>query len=142
MKVELKTLKDVEDFGRRLAKALKGNELIGLKGPLGAGKTTLTKYIAKELGVKEEIISPTFNIIKVYDSIKGPLYHIDAYRLENLGYDPVLDDYIFDEGAIRIIEWYNYLDDEDLFKDAIKISISIKENNVREIEIEGDLCID
>ncbi len=142
MKVELKTLKDVEDFGRRLAKALKGNELIGLKGPLGAGKTTLTKYIAKELGVKEEIISPTFNIIKVYDSIKGPLYHIDAYRLENLGYDPVLDDYIFDEGAIRIIEWYNYLDDEDLFKDAIEISISIKENNVREIEIEGDLCID
>ena len=142
MKVELKTLKDVEDFGRRLGKALKGNELIGLKGPLGAGKTTLTKYIAKELGVKEEIISPTFNIIKVYDSIKGPLYHIDAYRLENLGYDPVLDDYIFDEGAIRIIEWYNYLDDEDLFKDAIKISISIKENNVREIEIEGDLCID
>lgn len=142
MKVELKTLKDVEDFGRRLAKALKGNELIGLKGPLGAGKTTLTKYIAKELGVKEEIISPTFNIIKVYDSIKGPLYHIDAYRLENLGYDPVLDDYIFDENAIRIIEWYNYLDDEDLFKDAIKISISIKENNVREIEIEGDLCID
>ena len=142
MKVELKTLKDVEDFGRRLGKALTGNELIGLKGPLGAGKTTLTKYIAKELGVKEEIISPTFNIIKVYDSIKGPLYHIDAYRLENLGYDPVLDDYIFDEGAIRIIEWYNYLDDEDLFKDAIKISISIKENNVREIEIEGDLCID
>lgn len=142
MKVELKTLKDVEDFGRRLGKALKGNELIGLKGPLGAGKTTLTKYIAKELGVKEEIISPTFNIIKVYDSIKGPLYHIDAYRLENLGYDPVLDDYIFDENAIRIIEWYNYLDDEDLFKDAIKISISIKENNVREIEIEGDLCID
>lgn len=142
MKVELKTLKDVDDFGRRLGKALKGNELIGLKGPLGAGKTTLTKYIAKELGVKEEIISPTFNIIKVYDSIKGPLYHIDAYRLENLGYDPVLDDYIFDENAIRIIEWYNYLDDEDLFKDAIKISISIKENNVREIEIEGDLCID
>ena len=139
MKVELKTLKD---FGRRLGKALKVNELIGLKGPLGAGKTTLTKYIAKELEVKEEIISPTFNIIKVYDSIKGPLYHIDAYRLENLGYDPVLDDYIFDENAIRIIEWYNYLDDEDLFKDAIKISISIKENNVREIEIEGDLCID
>ena len=142
MKVELKTLEELENFGLKLGKALKGNELIGLKGDLGAGKTTLTKYIAKALEVKEDIISPTFNIIKVYDSIKGPLYHIDCYRLENLGYDPILDDYIFDDNAIRIIEWYNYLDDIELFKDAIKIEIIVKENNVRELIIEGDLCID
>ena len=142
MKVVLKTLEDLENFGLKLGKALKGNELIGLKGNLGAGKTTLTKYIAKALDVKEEIISPTFNIIKVYDSTKGPLYHIDCYRLENLGYDPILDDYIFDKDALRIIEWYNFLDDDDLFKDAIKIEINVLDNNERELLIEGDLCID
>lgn len=142
MKVVLKTLEDLENFGLKLGKALKGNELIGLKGNLGAGKTTLTKYIAKALDVKEEIISPTFNIIKVYDSTKGLLYHIDCYRLENLGYDPILDDYIFDKDALRIIEWYNFLDDDDLFKDAIKIEINVLDNNERELLIEGDLCID
>ena len=142
MKVVLRTLEDLENFGLKLGKALKGNELIGLKGNLGAGKTTLTKYIAKALDVKEEIISPTFNIIKVYDSTKGPLYHIDCYRLENLGYDPILDDYIFDKDALRIIEWYNFLDDDDLFKDAIKIEINVLDNNERELLIEGDLCID
>ena len=142
MKVVLRTLEDLENFGLKLGKALKGNELIGLKGNLGAGKTTLTKYIAKALDVKEELISPTFNIIKVYDSTKGPLYHIDCYRLENLGYDPILDDYIFDKDALRIIEWYNFLDDDDLFKDAIKIEINVLDNNERELLIEGDLCID
>ncbi|MBP5342447.1 tRNA (adenosine(37)-N6)-threonylcarbamoyltransferase complex ATPase subunit type 1 TsaE [bacterium] len=142
MIVELKTQEMLENFGWKLGKSLKGNELIGLKGPLGAGKTTLTKAIALALNVKENIISPTFNIIKVYDSPLAPLYHIDCYRLENMGYDPILDDYIFDENAIRIIEWYNFLNDDELFKNAIKIEISVKEDNTRVLNIEGDICID
>ena len=100
MEYLLKTLEDLEQFGYKIGKALKGYELVGLSGDLGAGKTTMTKYIGKALGVKEEIISPTFNIVKVYEGDKNRLYHIDAYRLENLGYDPILDDYLFDDQAV------------------------------------------
>ena len=137
----IKNLEDLEKFGYKLGKALKGFELIGLKGPLGAGKTTLTKYIAKALGVKEEIISPTFNIVREYD-IKDnkKLYHIDAYRLEDLGYDPILDDYLFDDDAIKIVEWFNFLDD-DIFSDSIKIYIDPQEDGSRIIKVEG-LCLD
>lgn len=141
MIVELKTLEDLENFGYKFGKALKGNETILLSGPLGAGKTTFTKNIGKALMVKEDIISPTFNIIKVYDSITGPLYHIDAYRLEDLGYDPILDDYIFDDNAIKIIEWYNYLDD-GLFTNPITIDIKVNEDNSRTFNITGEICLD
>ncbi len=141
MEYTLKNLKEMEEFGLRIGRALKGAELIGLRGPLGAGKTTLTKSIAKALDVKEDIISPTFNIIKIYKTNKGELYHIDAYRLENLGYDPVLDDYIFNDNEIRIIEWYNFLD-EDLFDNAIKIEIRVNPDQSRTISIEGGLCLE
>ena len=142
MEYILKSLEELEQFGYKIGKALRGNELIGLKGDLGAGKTTLTKYIGKALEIKEEIISPTFNIVKVYENDKGTkLYHIDAYRLENLGYDPVLDDYLFDDNAIKIVEWFNFLDD-DIFYNAIKLYIDVIEKGYRRIKIEGDLCID
>ena len=140
MKVEIKSLKELEEFALKFSKNLKGNELIALKGDLGAGKTTFTKGIGKALKVKEDIISPTFNIVKVYSSVLGPLYHIDAYRLENMGYDPVLDDYLFDDNAIKVVEWYNYLD-SDLFIDAIKIDITVLPNGNRVFDIEG-ICID
>ena len=133
-------LDELQKLGERISNKLKGYELIGLSGELGAGKTTLTKYIAKGLGIKEEIISPTYNILKVYESGKFNLFHIDAYRLENLGYDPILDDYLFDNNAIKIIEWYNYLY-EGFQKIDIKIDIKVLEDLRREINIEG-LCLD
>ena len=141
MEYIIKNLEELEQFGYKIGNALKGNELIGLKGNLGAGKTTLTKYIAKALGVKEEIISPTFNIIKIYETKFGELYHIDAYRLENLGYDPILDDYIFNDNAIKIIEWFNFLDDDIFSENSITISIEVLDDNSRKIVIKGDLYV-
>ncbi|MCR5741198.1 MAG: tRNA (adenosine(37)-N6)-threonylcarbamoyltransferase complex ATPase subunit type 1 TsaE [Gammaproteobacteria bacterium] len=126
MIVKIKNLKEMEKFATLFASELKGNEIIALKGNLGAGKTTFTRFVGKALDVKENIISPTFNIVKVYSSKLGPLYHIDAYRLEDLGYDPVLDDYLYDENSLRFVEWYNFLDDP-IFDKAIKIEITIDE---------------
>ena len=121
MVVVVNSLEELEKFAKEFAKKLKGNELIALKGDLGAGKTTFTKFVGKELDVKEEIISPTFNIVKIYESKLGPLYHIDAYRLEDLGYDPILDDYLYDYNSLRFVEWFNFLDDP-IFNDAIQMS--------------------
>ncbi len=141
MKLIINNLDELKMLGEKIGKSLKGGELIGLKGNLGVGKTTLTKYIAKSIGVKEEVISPTFNIVKVYESNKGMLYHIDAYRLEELKYDPILDDYLFDDSAIKIVEWYNFIE-ENLYDFKIVIDIKLLPDSKREINIMGDLCID
>ena len=139
MEVTINNLSELEAFAKEFATKLKGNELIALKGDLGAGKTTFTKFVGKELTVKEEIISPTFNIIKIYESKLGPLYHIDAYRLEDLGYDPILDDYLYDYNSLRFVEWYNYLDDP-IFNDAIILDFNVdRSSGVRVITIKGGI---
>ena len=98
--------KDTEKFAKKFASSLKGDEIILLEGDLGAGKTTFTKSLAKALGIKEHITSPTFTLVNEYHSGKFTLFHFDMYRLEDeseaieLG----LDEY-FNAKAISIIEW-------------------------------------
>ena len=139
MVIVVSNLNELEAFAKEFANKLKGNELIALKGDLGAGKTTFTKFVGKELGVKEEIISPTFNIVKIYESKLGPLYHIDAYRLEDLGYDPILDDYLYDYNSLRFVEWFNFLDDP-IFNDAIQMNFDVdRSSGIRTITIKGGI---
>lgn len=139
MIIVINNLGELESFAKIFANKLKGNELIALKGDLGAGKTTFTKFVGKELGVKEEIISPTFNIVKIYESKLGHLYHIDAYRLEDLGYDPILDDYLYDYNSLRFVEWFNFLDDP-IFNDAIQMNFDVdRSSGVRTITIKGGI---
>lgn len=84
--------------------------VVGLSGHLGAGKTAFVKAVASKLGVKEEITSPTFVIMKIYE-IKNPnwqrLIHIDAYRLEKREELEVLqwEKLIADKHNLIIIEW-------------------------------------
>ena len=139
MKIIVNNEEELKNFAKEFASKLKGNELILLKGNLGAGKTTFTKYVSFYLGVNENVISPTFNIVRIYESNLGMLYHIDAYRLEDIGYDPMLDEYIYDLNALRFIEWYEFID-EPIFKDAIKIHIQILDNSSkRELDIKGGI---
>ena len=92
-------------LGEKIGSLLKGGEVLAMRGTLGAGKTTITKGIAKALGINETITSPTFCLISEYEG-KMPLYHLDVYRLEgaedfiNLG----TDDMIYGDG-VCIIEW-------------------------------------
>lgn len=141
MEVLINGLDELKQLSYKIGKSLKGNELIALKGPLGAGKTTFTKYLGEYLGVKENIISPTFNIIREYKMNTGMFYHIDAYRLEDLGYDPILDDYLY-SNHIKVVEWYNFLNDP-IFDNSIKIEIRIIDEKKRLFIIEGlDICLD
>lgn len=91
-------------LGKKLGACLKKGDIVTLTGDLGAGKTTLVSGIAKALKIKEEIISPTFNILKCYFKAKVPLYHIDAYRLNQHNKDIGLEEYIEGDG-IAMIEW-------------------------------------
>ena len=99
-------------LGERMAADLRTGDVVVLNGDLGAGKTTFTKGIAKGLGIKEIIKSPTFTIIHEYQDGRIPLYHMDAYRLENGGAEDLgLDEY-FDGDGVSVVEWAQFAEDE------------------------------
>lgn len=105
----VKTKSDLEtiSFGEKLGKLFKNiHGVILLEGNLAAGKTTLTKGIAKGLNINDIIKSPTFTIMKEYVGT-NKLYHLDLYRLNDLGYDFDLLDYIDDFSSLVVIEWPN-----------------------------------
>ena len=85
--------------------------VICLDGELGSGKTVFVKGFAKSLGITETITSPTFNLIKEYNSGEMPLYHMDVYRLENNCETIGFNDY-FNKGGVTIIEWADIIKDK------------------------------
>ncbi len=94
--------------GSLLAPLLLPGDVIALRGDLGAGKTTFVGGVAKALGTRDEVISPTFNIMKCYFDAKPALYHIDAYRLEGQMIDIGLDEAIEGDG-VSFIEWPDFI---------------------------------
>ncbi len=110
--VYIKNEHDTEEFGMKLASSLEPGDIVALIGDLGTGKTTLTKYIAKGLGVTENIDSPTFNIVKEHKSGIIPLFHFDVYRLSNGDelLDIGADEYFYSDG-VCIIEWADIVAD-------------------------------
>lgn len=111
------------------------NMVICLRGDLGSGKTVFTKGFAQAMGIKEEVTSPTFNIIKEYTTGDMPLYHMDVYRLDGKVDELGIEEYFTKEG-VTIIEWADmieeYLPEERL---DIKIKHSIEDEDKRIITI-------
>ncbi|TWX38932.1 tRNA (adenosine(37)-N6)-threonylcarbamoyltransferase complex ATPase subunit type 1 TsaE [Frigoribacterium sp. ACAM 257] len=93
-----------EALGRRLAGLLRAGDLLVLTGPLGAGKTTLTRGLGAGLNVRGQVASPTFVLARTHPTGSGvPLVHVDAYRL---GGADELDDLDLDyEGSVVVVEW-------------------------------------
>ncbi len=93
-------------LGEKLASGLRAGDVVLLKGELGAGKSELTRGIARGLGVKETVTSPSFTILNVYESGRCPLYHFDWYRLESAEelYELGMDEYLGGDG-IAVVEW-------------------------------------
>ena len=121
-------------LGEKIGKLLKPGAVVALKGDLGAGKTYLTKGIAKALGALVEAKSPTFTLINVYGG-KIPLYHFDCYRLKNardlekLGYE----EYFYGSG-VSVVEWADKIR-ELLPKNSVYIEITITGENERTFKI-------
>ena len=102
---EIASPADMEALGRRIGRMLRPGDLVVLTGPLGAGKTTLTRGIAAGLEVRGPVQSPTFVIARTHPSLVGgtPLVHVDAYRL---GSPAELDDLDIDfDASAVIVEW-------------------------------------
>ena len=118
MSITIKTIDQLKEYAVKIAGELKGGDILGLVGELGAGKTTFTQFLAEALGVERDIKSPTFIIFREYDT--GPdvaargifkLVHADAYRVEDedelwsIGFD----DIITEPDTVTVIEWSDKL---------------------------------
>ncbi|GAD36970.1 predicted ATPase or kinase [Streptococcus intermedius SK54 = ATCC 27335] len=116
-------------WGEKLGALLQKQDVLILTGDLGAGKTTFTKGLARGLGIKQMIKSPTYTIVREYDG-RLPLYHLDVYRI---GEDPDsidLDDFLFGDG-VTVIEWGELLG-ASLPSDYLKLTI-LRKNDGREL---------
>lgn len=99
-----------------VAKAIPNEGVVILMGDLASGKTTLTKAVAKTMGVKQDVTSPTFSIMQSYEGKNGTLYHYDIYQN---GFKNMVENGVFEnllEDGLHIVEW----GDDELIK-ALKI---------------------
>jgi len=96
---------DIKEFADQFILDLAIPSVVGLKGTLGAGKTTLIKSFMHSLGVKENITSPTFNIVKTYRVEKLRVFHVDLYRLSSIHEFLDLDLPLYEEDTLFFIEW-------------------------------------
>ena len=135
MKIEVNNLEELEYLAKKIAENLQNGDVISLIGDLGAGKTTLVQFLAKELGVDDYVTSPTFSIVNIYDG-EYQINHLDLYRLEDSSELEQIDyeTYFYPDG-ITFIEWAkmggDYLPD-----DMIEIEI-MQIDDKRIIEIKG-----
>lgn len=107
MIIDLKSQKELEEWGQKVGSLLFGGEIIELIGDVGVGKTTLTKAIATSLAIKDTVQSPSFTICRVYLARDGiSLYHYDFYRLNDVGImAEEIKETLLDPKNITIVEW-------------------------------------
>ena len=123
-------------FGRRLGSLLGAGDIVALVGPLGSGKTTLTKGIALGLGVEEPrwVTSPTFVLVHQYEG-RLPIYHVDAYRLKGEAEAEALGtEEIFFGDGVAIVEWAERIAGA-LPRERLEIALDIKGETAREITL-------
>ena len=131
------TLDEIEDVAKSLINEINGVNIILLKGELGTGKTTLIKSILKNLGIEENITSPTFSIVNQYSTSNLLINHFDLYRIKSLKELDVIgfEEYLDNEG-ITFIEWpkiamskisYRYIEIYIKFIDEKSREITLKQ---------------
>ena len=97
---------ETEAVGQALGKALQPGAVIAYRGDLGAGKTAFTRGLARGLGIREPVTSPTYTIVNEYLSGRMPLFHFDMYRLHSADdlFDIGWEDYL-ERGGVCAVEW-------------------------------------
>lgn len=138
--IETNSAEETFRLGEKLGHLAIPGQIYTLNGDLGVGKTVFTQGVARGLGIKEPVNSPTFTIVQEYEDGRMPFYHFDVYRIgdleemEEIGYD----DYFFGNG-ICLIEWAELI--QELLPETM-ISITIEKEpekgfDYRKIIIDG-----
>ena len=132
-KITSRSIDDTMELAENIESEKFPGMIICLDGELGSGKTVFVKGFAKSLGLEENITSPTFNIVKEYNTGEMPLYHMDVYRLENSDDSIGFNDY-FNSDGVTIIEWSELIEDI-LPEERLNISFKVLDENTRIIKL-------
>ena len=132
--IVIENIEEMKNFAVLVSKEVFPGFVLCLEGDLGAGKTTFTKYMGKGMGFDDNINSPTFTIMKIYEG-DLELYHMDVYRLNGIGADYDLEEYIYGEG-VCVIEWYKNIINS-LPEEKMVIEIEIIGETKRLLKVEG-----
>ena len=126
---------ETEKLGERLSKILTPGCIIAYRGDLGAGKTAFTRGIARGLGCREQVTSPTYTIVNEYLGGRLPLFHFDMYRLRCADdlFDIGWDDYL-ERGGVCAVEWSENV--AEAMEDPITVIIEKLSESSRRITIE------
>lgn len=137
MLIQTHSAEETRALGEKLSGRLQAGDVVVLEGELGAGKSELARGIARGLGVKETVTSPSFTILNVYESGRIPLYHFDWYRLESAEelYELGMDEYLGGDG-IAVVEWAERCP-EVVPEGSMRIRIEATGEDERIIEIRG-----
>ncbi len=125
-----------KEFAKKLASRLVKGSFLAVYGDLGAGKTAFVKGLAEGLDVSEPVVSPTFTILRMYESGKLPLYHFDVYRIadEDELFEIGFDEYAVGDG-VCVCEWADLIPNA-LPQKRLDIRIERTGDNGRKITIE------
>lgn len=137
LKVVTNSPEETQAFAEKIGKKVKRGTVIAFFGGLGMGKTAFTRGLAKGMGIKSDVMSPTFAIVNDYGG-NPPLVHFDMYKVESWDdlYSSGFFDYI-DMGAVLAVEWSENIENA-LPEDAVRVNISQGEReNQRIITVEG-----
>jgi tRNA threonylcarbamoyladenosine biosynthesis protein TsaE len=136
MRIETRSAGETGSVGAALAGVLRAGDLVVLAGDLGTGKTTFAKGVARGLGVREPVTSPTFTIVQEYEG-RVPVAHVDVYRLErvqevhDLGFEELLD------GRVVLVEWGDVVA-AVLPADRVEVRLALDgDADARTIEVTG-----
>ena len=129
--------RETQALGKRLAAQLEAGDVLVLLGDMGAGKSELTRGIARGLGVTGYVPSPTFTIMQAYDEGRLPLYHFDWYRLSGAEelYELSMDEYLYADG-VAVVEWPSRAP-EAVPERCLEVSITPLGGDEREIALRG-----
>lgn len=138
MRVVTRSAEETIELGRRVGRLLGAGQVLALMGPLGSGKTTLTKGLAEGLGVEDGrwVTSPTFVLVHEYEG-RVPVYHIDAYRLSGAGDAEALGvEEMFFGGGVTVVEWPERIA-EALPDERLEVHLAHGDGDERRLEFEA-----
>ena len=127
---------ETEKLGEALGMLLPAGTVLAYRGELGAGKTAFTRGLARGLGYREPVTSPTYTIVNEYLGGRLPLFHFDMYRLRCADdlWDIGWEDYL-DRGGVCAVEWSENV--AEALEDAVTVTIRKLSDTTREITLEG-----
>ena len=126
---------ETESLGERLGRSLGAGDVVTLSGPLGSGKTTFAKGLARGLDIADDVTSPTYALVSEYRG-RLTLYHVDLYRISTAGqYASLAMDEMLHGPWITVVEWPEHA--QPPITDAIRVEFSVTESGGRTICVRG-----